>query len=272
MKFKEFKKQIFTKRYLLARRVVQITLLLLFAFAPTAWVMGNLSSSLWFSVLPLSDPYAALQIALASLSVSLSLFLGAALIALIYGLLLGRAFCAWVCPVNLITDFASFVREKLGFKASKFIILSKNLRYMILALSLVLSVILSVPVFESVSYIGIVQRGLILGGTAWLLVGFVIFAIDAFLASRAVCSHLCPLGAFYALISRFALLRVKYDLSKCTKCYKCVEICPERQVLAHIGKEQKNVSSGECIRCARCIEVCGDDALNFNLLDLRRKK
>lgn len=269
MKFKSF---FFAKRYLIARRVVQITLLALFAFAPTAFVMGNLSSSLWFSTLPLSDPFATLQIALASLSVSFSLALGALIIALCYGLFLGRAFCAWVCPVNLITDFASFVREKFGLKASKFIILSKNLRYMILALSLLLSALLSVPVFESVSYIGVIQRGLILDGVSWALVGFLIFVLDAFLASRATCSHLCPLGAFYALISRFALLRVKYDLAKCTKCYKCVEICPERQVLAHIGKEQKNVISGECIRCARCIEVCADDALGFNLLDLRRKK
>ncbi|TQR33009.1 quinol dehydrogenase ferredoxin subunit NapH [Campylobacter sp. MIT 99-7217] len=258
-------------RYLIARRIVQIAILALFAFAPSALVMGNLSSSLWFNTIPLSDPFAALQIFLASLSIDLSLLAGALLIFLLYGIFLGRAFCAWVCPINLITDFASFVRQKMGLRASKFIILSKNLRYLILILTLVLSFILSQPVFEAFSYIGIVQRGVIFGGFSWAFVGFVIFVIDAFLASRAVCSHFCPLGAFYAFISRYALLKVRYHLSKCTKCFKCVEICPERQVLAHIGKEQKNVLSGECIRCGRCIEVCDDDALEFSIFDIRRK-
>ena len=258
-------------RYLILRRVVQVSILALFAFAPSALVVGNLSSSLWFDTIPLSDPFATLQIFLASFSLDLSLLFGALITLMLYGIFLGRAFCAWVCPVNLITDFAAFVREKFGFKASKFIILSKNLRYIILILTLFLSLILSVPVFENFSYIGIIQRGLIFGGFSWAFVGFIIFAIDAFLASRAVCSHFCPLGAFYALISKFALLKIKHNSQKCTKCYKCISVCPERQVLWMIGKESVSVHSGECLRCARCIEVCNDDALNFNIFDLRKK-
>ncbi|KAA6229338.1 quinol dehydrogenase ferredoxin subunit NapH [Campylobacter sp. LR291e] len=259
-------------KYLILRRIVQISLLALFAFGATDFILkGNLSSSKLFSTIPLSDPFAVIQILLASFGINVTALIGAFIIFVFYGLFVGRAFCAWVCPINLITDFANFMRNKFNFKSSKFAILSKNLRYYILALVLLMSFILSMPVFENLSYIGVVHRGIIFGEASWVFVAFIIFCIDTFISPRATCSHFCPLGAFYAIISRYAFLKIKYDAEKCTKCYHCINICPEKQVLNMVGKESKSVSSGECIRCGRCIEVCNDDALNFNLFYLRRK-
>ncbi len=259
-------------RYLIARRIVQLGILALFSFSVTDFILkGDLSSSKLFNSVPLSDPFAVLQIFLASFSVDLMALFGALLILILYGIFLGRAFCAWVCPINLITDFAAFMRLKMGFRNSKFLILNKNLRYYILVLVLILSSMLSLPVFESFSYIGIVHRGIIFGTTSWIFIAFILFCIDAFLSPRAICSHICPLGAFYALISRFSLLKVKHNSQNCTKCYKCIGICPEKQVLWMIAKESVSVNSGECIRCGRCIEVCDDNALNFNIFDLRKK-
>lgn len=259
-------------KYLILRRFIQIVILFLFSFSSTHFILnGNLSSSVLFSTIPLSDPFAVLQIFLASLSVDITMLLGALVILMLYGVFLGRAFCSWVCPVNLITDFSAFIRRKLNFKTSKFLILNKNLRYFILVLVLFLSFIFSLPIFENFSYIGIIHRGIIFGGTSWIFVAFIIFCIDTFLSPRAICSHICPLGAFYAVISRFAILKIKHNVDNCTKCYRCVNICPEKQVLWMIAKKSASVTSGECIRCARCIEVCDDNALNFNIFDLRKK-
>ncbi|MCW1360335.1 quinol dehydrogenase ferredoxin subunit NapH [Campylobacter sp. CCS1377] len=260
-------------KYLIARRIVQLGILALFSFSATKFILkGDLSSSKFFDSVPLSDPFAVLQIFLASFSIDLMALTGALLVLILYGIFLGRAFCAWVCPVNLIADFAAFFRLKMGFKNSKFLILSKNLRYYVLALVLILSFVLSLPVFESFSYIGVVHRGIIFGTTSWIFVAFILFCIDTFLSPRAICSHICPLGAFYALISRYALLKIKHNHQNCTKCYKCIGICPEKQVLWMIAKESASVNSGECIKCGRCIEVCDDNALNFNIFDLRSKK
>ncbi|CAM4017600.1 quinol dehydrogenase ferredoxin subunit NapH [Campylobacter hepaticus] len=259
-------------RYLLARRIVQFGILALFSFESTNFILqGNLSSSKLFNTIPLSDPFAFLQIVLASWSIDFMVLIGALIIFFIYGLLLGRVFCSWVCPVNLITDFAAFIRNRFAFK-NKFLILPKNLRYFVLALVLILSFVFSLPVFESFSYIAIIHRGIIFATSSWLFVAFILFCIDVFLSPRAICSHFCPLGAFYAFISYFALLKIKHNSDKCTQCYKCIHICPEKQVLWMIGKKSASVTSGECIRCARCIEVCNDDALNFNIFDLRNKK
>ncbi len=263
-------------KYLIARRIVQIGILACFAFGAKVFVNGNLSSAVWFDTIPVSDPFAVLQLLCAGLTVSLGVLSGSVLIgALIalcfYALFAGRAFCAWVCPVNLITDFAALIRRRFEFKESK-LHLPANLRYYVLALSLIMSVVLGVPAFENVSYIGIIQRGIIFGTAAWLSVAFVIFVVDTFISAKATCSHFCPLGAFYALISGFSLLKVRYDFDKCSKCYNCVGICPEKQVLSMVGKKSEFVESGECIRCGRCVEVCNDDAINFSILNLRSKK
>ncbi len=160
--------------------------------------------------------------------------------------LLGRVFCSWVCPVNLITDFAAFVRNKLTLN-NKFLILPKNLRYFVLVLVLVLSFVFSLPVFESFSYIGMIHRGIIFATSSWIFVAFILFCIDTFLSPRAICSHFCPLGAFYAFISRFALLKIKHDSDKCTKCYECRHI--EFVKTMFLKMWQKGDIYKDCISC-----------------------
>ncbi|AFI06126.1 quinol dehydrogenase ferredoxin subunit NapH [Helicobacter cetorum] len=256
--------------YLIARRVTQITILILFVLG--IGFKGNLSSSVIFSKIPLSDPFAILQLYLAGFSIGFKALIGAVIVLGFYALIVGRAFCAWVCPVNMITDLAYFMREKTLFKRSKILNISKSTRYYVLTLSLILSFVLGLPAFEEVSYIGIIHRGIIFGSLLWIMVGLIIFCVDLFLNERLICSRICPLGAFYALVSRFSLLKISHNVNQCTKCYKCLAICPEKQVLNMVGKRSEKVKSGECIKCGCCIEVCKDNALSFNLVDLLKKE
>ena len=247
-------------KYLILRRISQILILGLF-FASNYYgvkiLQGNLSSSLLFGVVPLSDPFAVLQLYLASFSIA--------------SIVAPRAFCSWVCPVNIITETARWVRVKLGYdKDKKFVNFTRSARYYVLGFTLFISLVTSAPAFEGISFIGIIQRGVIYGGTLWLFVAFGVFAIDAFIGDRLVCSKLCPLGAFYAIAGKFALIRVKHDAASCTNCMKCKLICPENQVLGIIGKQSGLITSSECISCGRCIDVCDDDALKFNIRNLRR--
>jgi len=41
------------------------------------------------------------------------LLIGAFIITIFYLLVGGRAFCSWVCPVNIVTDAAALLRRKL---------------------------------------------------------------------------------------------------------------------------------------------------------------
>ncbi|MBZ7984734.1 quinol dehydrogenase ferredoxin subunit NapH [Campylobacter sp. Cr9] len=260
-------------KYLLLRRITQIGILALFMLSSCDFILkGNLSSSILFNSISLSDPFAYLQIFLASFSLNFGLFISAFLVFIIYALFLGRAFCAWVCPINLITNLAGVIRQNSNLKSSKITNFKQNTRYFILFSILLLSFIAQEPVFEKYSHIGIVTRGIIFMQSSAIFVAIIIFLLDLFVQKNLVCSHLCPLGAFYSLISKFSFLKINYDLNKCTKCMKCKTICPENQVLAIITKNSGDISNSECIKCGRCIEVCDDDALNFNLINFMKGK
>ena len=264
-------------RYLILRRVTQIGLLILY-FGANAWgwtlIKGNLSSSLILGIVPMSDPYAVLQMIAAGATLATDILIGALVATLFYFLIGGRAFCSWVCPINLVTDFAAFVRELIGMNKLTGVKqpASRKLRYWVLALSLVISAIMGVTAFEFISPISMVHRGIVFGiGFGWAAV-LIIFLFDLFVLKHGWCGHICPLGGFYSLLGKFSLVRVTHLEENCTLCMKCKVVCPENQVLYMIGKESLPVLSGECTNCARCIEVCDDNALEFSIRSMAQKK
>jgi ferredoxin-type protein NapH len=242
-------------------------------FGANTWgwsiLVGNLSSSEILGVIPMSDPYAVLQMFCAGALIASNVFLGAVIALLFYAIIGGRAFCSWVCPVNIITDAASYLRRKLQInQVQKKQPASRTIRYWVIALSLIISFALGVTAFEFISPIGMVHRGIIFGmGFGWAAI-VIIFLFDLFVLQNGWCGHVCPLGGFYSLVGRYSLIRVRHHEEKCTVCMKCKEVCPEPQVLFMVGKSSQQIVLGECTNCARCIEVCDDDALNFSLRDL----
>ena len=264
-------------RYLFFRRFVQIGLLFLY-FGANAWgwniIQGNLSSSLILGVIPMSDPYAAMQMLAAGAILATDLLIGVGVATAFYLFFGGRGFCSWVCPINMVTDLANYLRELTGINRVTGIKqpASRNIRYWVLALSLIISAIMGVTAFEFISPISMVHRGIIFGiGFGWAAV-LIIFLFDLFVLKNGWCGHICPLGGFYSILGKFSLIRVNHLEENCTLCMKCKTVCPENQVLHMIGKVSLPVLSGECTNCARCIEVCDDDALNFSVVSMARNK
>ena len=217
--------------------------------------------------------YALLQIFATGVLVSLDAIVGAFIILFFYALIAGRGFCSWVCPLNIVTDLASWLRGLLGLdKTQKKVFLSRSVRYWVLALALIVSFITGVAAFEMVSPIGMLQRGLIFGMGMGLAGVAIVFLFDLFVLKNGWCGYVCPLGAFYSQIGKYSLVRIMHNHEKCTSCMKCKEICPEVLVLAKIGKESGAIDKAECTNCGRCIEVCGDDALAFGLRSYINKK
>ena len=254
-------------RFMAMRRLSQVSIMLLFVGGNMlGWhvLRGNLSSSMVLNTVPLSDPFAVLQIFTARQIVSAEALIGAAIIILFFGLLAGRTFCSWVCPLNIVTDLANWLSEKTGLEASgKAAMMNRKARYWIIVLSLVVSLATGIAAFEWISPVSMLHRGLIFGvGMGWTIV-MAVFLFDLLLVRHGFCGHLCPLGGFHAFITRFSLVRVRHSSEKCTLCMKCLKICPEPQVLPMVGKASSAVLSGECTNCGRCIEVCGDDAMEF---------
>lgn len=256
-------------RFLILRRFTQTLLMVLYVIANVYGInilMGNLSSSLLLGLIPLSDPFAVMQMFFAGAILTLDVVIGALIIITFYAIVGGRVFCSWVCPVNMITDLANYLRRTLGFnQIQKRQPASRKIRYWVIVMALIISSVLGITAFEFISPISMVHRGIIFGlGLGWAAM-LVIFLFDLFVLKNGWCGHICPLGGFYSLVGKFSLIRVDHDALKCTACMECKVVCPEDQVLHMVTKESIPVLSGECTNCGRCIEVCEDDALIFTL-------
>jgi len=160
-------------RYLILRRFTQIGLLVLF-FGANAWgwkiLEGNLSTSKIFEMIPMSDPYAVLQMVTAGAVVATDLLIGVGVVVLFYGLIGGRAFCSWVCPVNMVTDSANYLRRVLDIDRAHLQKqpISRVARYWILVLGLIISAVMGIAAFEFISPISMLHRGIIFGmGFGW---------------------------------------------------------------------------------------------------------
>ncbi len=134
---RENKGWLMANKWLIARRFSQLSILLLFLTGPWfgLWIVtGNLTSSLTLETLPLTDPYVLLQSLFAGHSPETTAIIGAIIVVLFYILVGGRVYCAWVCPVNMVTDTAQWLREQ--FKISGSSTMSRKTRYWILAATL----------------------------------------------------------------------------------------------------------------------------------------
>jgi len=260
----------YANRFLFWRRLSQLSILAMFLSGPYfgVWILkGNYSGSLLLDTIPLSDPLiTAESLAARHLPDALTL-IGAAIIVLFYAVLGSKVFCGWVCPLNVVTDCAAWLRRKLGIRQTAKI--SRGLRYGILALILLGSCVSGMLLWEWVNPVAALGRAFIFGfgATGWLLL--VIFLFDLLIAEHGWCGHLCPIGAAYGVIGAKSLIRIKViDRAKCDNCMDCYNVCPEAQVLRSPlhGKKDESllVLSKDCISCGRCIDVCAEKVFKFS--------
>lgn len=253
-------------RFLLLRRSCQLIVLSLFAIGPWLglWLFkGNLSASEFMGVVPLADPLTTLQVFMTGHLPEISLIVGGALIALFYALAGGRVFCSWVCPVNMITDAATWLRRKLALP--RIAELPRNLRYYMLAMVMILPMLSGITAWEWVNPVPLVYRAVLFGSLTGLWILVVIFLLDLLISERAWCGHLCPTGALFALLGKVSPIKVSATrASACDNCMDCFEVCPERQVLKPALKgSNPMIVDSDCTQCGRCIDVCAQRVFQY---------
>ncbi|HCH2590270.1 TPA: quinol dehydrogenase ferredoxin subunit NapH [Vibrio parahaemolyticus] len=251
-------------RFLVLRRLCQLTIIALFMAGPTLGVLtGNLSSSMLFDTVPLSDPLIVLQALATGHIPEFNALLGVVIVVVFYAILAPRAFCAWVCPLNIVTDLAAWLRRKFKIKASYR--WSPAIRYWLIPVLMLGSALSGAILWTWLDPVAALHRGLVFGmGAGWVLIALV-FVLDLLLVEHGWCGHLCPLGATYGVIGRKSLLRVTaVRREDCTKCMDCFYVCPEPEVLRQPLKEgDRRVMDQNCISCGRCLDVCPEHVFEF---------
>ncbi|MEG9480808.1 quinol dehydrogenase ferredoxin subunit NapH [Mannheimia sp. HC-2023] len=256
-------------RFLILRRLTQLGIILMFMSGPlwNFWILkGNYSGSLLLDTVPMTDPLMTAQVLATGYQPEWTVLIGALIIVAFYAIVGSKLFCSWVCPMNMVTDSAAWLRRKLGIRQSAK--LPRGLRYIILAVILIGSAISGTLLWEWINPVAALGRVFVfgLGATLWLVL--VVFLFDLLVVEHGWCGHLCPIGATYALIGAKSLMKVKVlDRNRCDNCMDCYNVCPEPQVLRvplHGKPEDSTVIlSKDCITCGRCIDVCAEKVFAF---------
>ena len=224
---------------------------------------GTLSSSSVAGV-TLLDPFAALQIAVASKSFDPAWLVGALPVLLVYGLIRGRAFCGWVCPVNLLSEFVDWLAGKLKIKRIDAPI-PRWAKIVVAAVVLVLSALTSIAVFEAINPISAINKGLVIGSSVgvWVLVGIVV--VELLWARRVWCRSICPLGGFYEVVGKVGLANVRMEHEKCTQCGLCQRACLADPAILQPAIDGADciVRAGDCMACGACVDACPTKALSL---------
>ena len=194
-------------------------------------------------------------------------------ILMLFGVMLGRTICGWLCPMGLIQELLHKIPTPKIRKSRVTRVLSW-LKYAVLAVF-----VMALPLWYGVrhglplpAFCKYICPAGTLEGAAGLLVNeknadlfsmlgilftrkwviLLVIGLACVFCYRSFCRFLCPLGAIYGFFSRFALIGVRVDPKACIHCGACVKNC--RMDVRHVGDH-------ECIHCGECMNGCPTGAI-----------
>ena len=238
------------------RRLLQFLFLaLLFPplyFTGVFWLGTYISAD--FCGLALTDPLTALEITLAGKMFYPALWLSALPLVLI-AVLLGRVFCGYVCPLNLLLELLPGKLEQYKSK-------NCQLPIYILALVLLLALLLSLPVHNILSPVYGLMHVLLFGFGVELVLVVLVLLLALTMGRKSWCRSLCPLGAIYGLLGLKRRLFLQVDASKCVHCGQCLKACS----MGTVPGSSRLKESYLCTNCGDCVDACDKRALHFGIM------
>ncbi len=173
-------------------------------------------------------------------------------------LLFGRMWCGWACWTVMVLDLLPFKRPS-GRLPRKF----GWIRYLHFGISLSVVLILIYVVGFRDGASGTVA-------VTWFIIGNILYyAVGIILAytlkdNRAFCKYVCPVSVPLKVTSRFSLMKIAGEASKCNDCGACVKMCPMDIRIPDYIHNNERVLSTECSLCQTCITVCAPEALKLS--------
>ena len=95
----------------------------------------------------------------------------------------------------------------------------------------------------------------------------VLLAVLAWRNGRTYCNTVCPVGTLLGMLSRFSLMKIRFDEGKCRNCSLCTKNCKA----SCIDFKTHTVDATRCVVCGDCIESCKFGALKYRL-EVRGKR
>lgn len=204
-----------------------------------------------------------------------------ALACVVLTVFVGRFFCGFACPMGALNQFVGWLSLR---KAGRRELVEANrarngrtFKYFLLIFLLGCALTGSVQsglfdplplLFRSVNLTltpladhgyGVLYDGPRFYAGAWLTFAVlaVILALNL-VVPRFFCRFLCPLGALFGLLSRFAPWRIGKSRDNCGDCRICEERC--EGACTPSGR----IVTGECLMCMNCLDRCPAGRIGFS--------
>ncbi|MCP4397439.1 MAG: 4Fe-4S binding protein [bacterium] len=211
----------------------------------------------------ITDPLALLE------STTIALFLYLPLLLSVVGpvlftIILGRVYCGWLCPMNLVLEVNDKLRtllEKIGYN-TRDVKFGRNTKYAVLIVGLIAAYFAGMPLLSLIYPPAVMSREIFykvyngIWGNGIIILGLICF-FELILSRRWWCRHICPGGTVYIVLSTFRRLKIQRNDHLCNQCGDCVPVCP------YDLKPMTRELTRECDQCGQCIAACKPDALKY---------
>lgn len=198
---------------------------------------------------------------------------------------LNKGWCGYACPLGTLQDWITSLRTRLGIRHSRYtgpqFRKLSTVKYVLLALTVLLPLGIGgallphslgtpfcdicpgrmiIPLFSGdTSQLTIdfsSKTSMIMTGLGMLITG--LFLAGAFVKKRFFC-FFCPMSALHYLFSKPALLNLKKEGGKCTRCGDCYRVCDMqiREIADEV--EHPRIMQDDCILCFKCIAACPEE-------------
>lgn len=210
------------------------------------------------------------------------------IIALVIVVVVGRAFCSWLCPTGALKNlFGGRNPRGVAGQAGKNAAPGCNgscssgggmkTQAVVLAVLLAVSFVVHFPVFCLICPIGLalgtayaLSRALVLWQPGWELVIFPLMLLAEVFLFKRWCSSICPWGFFLGLMAK---LRTKFGHALAPKsqadacrssqgCGACSLVCPENIDVSHA--DLKTLEG--CTLCLDCVSACPSKAITVGIV------
>lgn len=195
---------------------------------------------------------------------------------------LNKGWCGFICPVGTLQDWLTALRKRLGIRFSlyteaQFKALSW-VKFVLLALTFLIPLGIGGGIFSrdmgapfcqicpgrvimplftgDFSQLTIdfsSKTAMVMSGLGMAIAGM--FIAGSFIKKRFFC-FFCPMSAFHYLISKPALLKLKKDGGKCTRCGDCFNACDMEIRAIADDVERKDIMTDDCTLCLKCVAAC----------------
>ncbi|MCR4755407.1 MAG: 4Fe-4S binding protein [Lachnospiraceae bacterium] len=186
---------------------------------------------------------------------------------LLFGIMLGRVICGFLCPLGFIQELIYKIHVP-KIKKNKVTKALSYLKYVILLVFvIVIPVIMNVPGFcKYICPAGTLEagiplvikdehlRGMIGALFNWKVIVLCVCVLACMFCFRSFCRFICPLGAFYSFFNSVAFFGINVDETKCTGCKACISKCL---------MDTNKVGDHECIHCGACKDVCPEGVIKY---------